>query len=253
MAPRRPVLHCSVMSDLVPSSRPRIPSVPGFDPSDQPWLVADQGLSAVDRQWFEPEPFRRLWSAISSWQQDDKASGADLRAMEREAAVLVPLVAHPEGLRVMLTQRTAHLRDHAGQVSFPGGSIEAEDDGPVGAALREAFEETGLPRAHVEVLGTMPKYGTGTGFAVTPVVGLVSPGFTLAPDAFEVAEVFEPPMEFLMNPANHRLYQAMQPDGRQRQYFAMPWEGHFIWGATAGMLRNLYRTLLSAVPVAASS
>lgn len=234
------------MSDSAPPSS-RALSAPGFDPSSQPWQVADQGLSALGQPWFEPEPFRRLWSAIPGWQQDAKSGGADLRSAGREAAVLIPLVARPEGLRVMLTQRTAHLRDHAGQISFPGGSIEAEDAGPVDAALREAFEETGLPRAHVEVLGTMPKYGTGTGFAVTPIVGLVSPGFALIPDAFEVAEVFETPMEFLMNPANHRLYQACLPDGRQRQYFAMPWEGHFIWGATAGMLRNLYRTLLSAV------
>jgi 8-oxo-dGTP pyrophosphatase MutT (NUDIX family) len=221
--------------------------MPGFDPSSQPWQVANQGLSAVGRQWFEPEPFRRLWSAIPGWQQDAKSGGSDLGSTGREAAVLIPLVARPEGLRIMLTKRTAHLRDHAGQISFPGGSVEAEDAGPVDAALREAFEETGLPRAHVDVLGAMPKYGTGTGFAVTPVVGLVSPGFALTPDAFEVAEVFETPMEFLMNPANHRLYQAQLPDGNQRQYFAMPWEGYFIWGATAGMLRNLYRTLLSAV------
>jgi 8-oxo-dGTP pyrophosphatase MutT (NUDIX family) len=233
------------------SSRSSDSSRHAFDPSSQPWQVADQGLSAVGRQWFAPEPFRCLWSAISSWQQDDELGGADLRAAGREAAVLVPLVARPEGLRVMLTRRTAHLRDHAGQVSFPGGRIEDDDTGPVGAALRETFEETGLPQDYVEVLGTMPKYGTRTGFAVTPVVGLVQPGFILEPAASEVAEVFETPMEFLMNPANHRLYQATLPDGRQRQYFAMPWEGHFIWGATAGMLRNLYRTLLSAVPAVA--
>lgn len=234
------------MSDSA-SPRSRNSFATGFDPSSHPWQVADQGLSAVGRRWFEPEPFRELWSAIPGWQQDEKSGGADLRSAGRQAAVLVPLVARPEGLRVMLTRRTAHLRDHAGQISFPGGSIEADDASPVDAALREAFEETGLPHSHVQVLGTMPKYGTGTGFAVTPVVGLVSPGFALAPDDFEVAEVFETPMEFLMDPANHRLYQARMPDGRQRQYFAMPWEGHFIWGATAGMLRNLYRTLLSAV------
>ncbi len=216
----------------------------------QPWQAADQGLSAVGRQWFEPESFRRLWAGITDWQQEDRP-GTELRPNGREAAVLVPLVMRPEGLRVMLTQRTAHLHDHAGQISFPGGRIEAEDASPVDAALREALEETGLPQAHVEVLGTMPKYATSTGFAVTPVVGLVRPDFTLAPDAFEVAEVFETPMEFLMNPANHRLYRATLPDGLQRQYFAMPWEGRFIWGATAGMLRNLYRNLYNAVLAAA--
>ena len=224
--------------------------MPGFDPSSPPWQVADQGLSAVGRQWFNPESFRRLWAGIPNWQWDEKSEGSELASSGRKAAVLVPLVERPEGLCVMLTQRTAHLKDHAGQISFPGGRIEDDDDGPVGAALREAFEETGLPQTHVEVLGAMPRYGTSTGFVVTPVVGLVRPGFTLAPAASEVATVFETPMEFLMDPANHRLYRATLPDGGQREYFAMPWEGHFIWGATAGMLRNLYRTLLSAVPVA---
>lgn len=156
------------------------------------------------------------------------------------AAVLIPLVMREAGVSVMLTQRTAHLYDHAGQVSFPGGRIETFDASPVAAALREAEEETGLPIDHVEVLGSMQNYLTATGFSITPVLSLVRPGFTLAPDSFEVAEVFEVPLSFLMNPANHRLYRAPLPDGRERQYYAMPWQGHFIWGATAGMLRNLY-------------
>ena len=114
-------------------------------------------------------------------------------------------------------------------------------DAAVAAALREAQEETGLGQEYVDVLGTMPPYETSTGFSVTPVASLVRPGFTLVADAFEVAEIFEVPLAFLMDPANHRLYQATTPDGRTRQYYAMPWEGHFIWGATAGMLRNFYR------------
>jgi 8-oxo-dGTP pyrophosphatase MutT (NUDIX family) len=222
-------------------------SFPGFDPRAQSWHAADQGLSAVGSQWLKPEPFRRLWSGIVDWKQEDSL-GAELSSNRRQAAVLIPLVMRPEGLRVMLTQRTAHLTNHAGQISFPGGRAEAEDATPVDTALREALEETGLPASYVEVLGSMPEYGTTSGFTVTPVVGLVKPGFVLEPDASEVAEVFETPMEFLMNPVNHRLYDFVLPDGYVRHYFAMSWEQHFIWGATAGMLRNLYRTLYGAMP-----
>lgn len=159
------------------------------------------------------------------------------------AAVLIPLVTRDDGVHIMLTQRAAHLHDHAGQISFPGGRIETSDATPVAAALREAQEETGLPANHVEVLGSMPPYLTATGFSIIPVVSLVTPGFQLAPDAFEVAEVFEVPLSFLMDPANHRLYEARLEDGRVRHYYGMPYGRHFIWGATAGMLRNLYHLL----------
>jgi len=229
-----------------PRARP-LGTFPGFDPRAQAWQAADQGLSAVGSQWLKPEPFRRLWSGIVDWKQEDN-QGDELDANRRQAAVLIPLVMRPEGLRVMLTQRTAHLTNHGGQISFPGGRVEADDATPVDAALREALEETGLPPSHVEVLGAMPEYATTSGFVVTPVVGLVNPGFELAPEACEVAEVFETPMEFLMNPVNHRLYEFTFPDGHVRHYFAMSWERHFIWGATAGMLRNLYRTLYGAMP-----
>src|SRR5690606_1976456 len=149
-------------------------------------------------------------SQPGSWPQDALGS-TEQRHPGREgapvlAAVLIPLVMREAGVSVMLTQRTAHLYDHAGQVSFPGGRIETFDASPVAAALREAEEETGLPIDHVEVLGTMQNYLTATGFSITPVLSLVRPGFTLAPDSFEVAEVFEVPLSFLMNPANHRLY-----------------------------------------------
>ncbi|WP_050692311.1 CoA pyrophosphatase [Bordetella pertussis] len=190
------------------------------------------------------------WGQIPSWQST--VHGV-IRAPGREgslvaAAVLIPLVMRADGVRVMLTQRAAHLHDHAGQVSFPGGRIEVSDATPVAAALREAQEETGLPVQQVEVLGSMPQYFTATGFAITPVVSLVQPDFELAPDAFEVAEVFEVPLSFLMDPANHRLYRAALPDGYVRQYYAMPWQRYFIWGATAGMLRNLYQTVREALP-----
>lgn len=158
------------------------------------------------------------------------------------AAVLVPIVARPEGLTVLFTQRTAHLNDHAGQVSFPGGRCEADDPSPVHTALRETEEEIGLDPAHVEVLGLLPQYRTGTGFSVTPVVGLVRPPFTLKPDSFEVAEVFETPLAFLLDPANRQRH-SMEIAGVLRHYYAMPYQGYFIWGATAGMLVNLHQLL----------
>lgn len=167
----------------------------------------------------------------------------------RPAAVLVPLVERPEGLRVLLTRRTEHLRDHAGQISFPGGGREPADPGPEATALREAEEEVGLARHHVQVLGRLPEYHTVTGFHVTPVVAVVQPGFELALDSFEVAEAFEVPLAFLMTPAHHRRH-LFTYEGGQRQFLSIPWHGvgsdgqmreYFIWGATAAMLRNLYR------------
>ena len=165
-----------------------------------------------------------------------------------DAAVLVPLVQRAEGLQVLLTMRTAHLNDHAGQISFPGGRCEPEDGHPIETALRETVEETGLAREFIEVLGTMPVYQTATNFMVTPVVALVQPGFTLAPDEFEVEEVFEVPLSFLMNADNHQQRSLQTPMG-QRTFYAMPYEcpvkqkNYFIWGATAAMLRNLYHFL----------
>lgn len=154
------------------------------------------------------------------------------------AAVLFPIIDHPEQPTVLLTRRTAHLRDHAGQISFPGGRVEASDRSPVDTALRETEEEIGLARQHVEVLGFLPEYRTGTGFAVTPVVGRVQPPFTLTPDACEVAEVFEVPLAFLLDPGNHQRHSA-EIRGAIRHYYAMPWQSYFIWGATAGMIRSL--------------
>lgn len=159
------------------------------------------------------------------------------------AAVLVPLVERDSGLTVLLTQRTAHLRDHAGQISFPGGRCEEQDASPVATALREAQEEVGLDPNQVEVLGLLPEYHTGTGFSVIPVVALVHPPLNLKLDDFEVAEAFETPLAFLIDPANHQLHRVEQ-QGRLREYYAMPWEGYYIWGATAGMLVSLQRFLL---------
>jgi 8-oxo-dGTP pyrophosphatase MutT (NUDIX family) len=145
---------------------------------------------------------------------------------------------------MLLTQRTAHLRDHAGQVSFPGGRSEAGDASPEATALREAEEEVGIAACQVEILGRLPEYRTGTGFVITPVVGLVTPPLNLKLDDFEVAEVFEPPLEFLLDSANHQR-QSIEVRGSRHEYWAMPWQGYFIWGATAGMLVTLHHFLYS--------
>ena len=158
------------------------------------------------------------------------------------AAVLLPLVVRLGGLQVLLTRRTDHLHHHPGQISFPGGRVEAHDLSPVMTALRETEEEIGLDPDRVELLGELPDYCTGTGFRVTPVVGLVHPPFELKLDAFEVAEAFEVPLSFLLDPANHQRHR-MEYQGRMREYYAMPYGDYFIWGATAGMLVSLYRFL----------
>jgi len=153
----------------------------------------------------------------------------------------VPVVTRDRELSVLFTRRTAHLHDHAGQISFPGGRAESEET-PLDTALRETEEEIGLHRQHVEILGTLNDYTTVTGYRVTPVVGLLRPPFDLAPDDFEVAEVFEVPLAFLLDPTNHQRNQLVH-DGIRRHYYAMPYGAYYIWGATAGMLMNLYRFL----------
>jgi 8-oxo-dGTP pyrophosphatase MutT (NUDIX family) len=163
-------------------------------------------------------------------------------ALLKPAAVLVPVVARASAPTMLLTRRAAHLRDHSGQVSFPGGRVHADDASPEATALREAREEIGLDAAHVELLGRMPEYLTRTGFRVTPVVGIVTPPFETRPDANEVDEIFEVPLAFLLDPVNHQR-QSREWQGELRWFYAMPYEGHYIWGATAGMLVNLSRHL----------
>lgn len=154
------------------------------------------------------------------------------------AAVLIPIVPRPEGATILLTKRTDHMRDHPGQISFPGGRVESDDGSPWHTAVREAQEEIGLNPDLPEVLGYLPEYRTGTGFAVTPVVALVSPPFALSLDAFEVAEAFEVPLAFLLNPDNHQRH-TMVVRGAERSYHAMHYDNYFIWGATAGMIISL--------------
>ncbi|MDO8288688.1 MAG: CoA pyrophosphatase [Parvibaculum sp.] len=162
----------------------------------------------------------------------------------RAAAVLVPIVEYVEGPKVLLTRRADHLVSHAGQVSFPGGKIE-EGETPAEAAIREADEEVGLKAEFIEVAGYLDAYETGTGFRILPVVSFVRPGFTLNVHEGEVAEVFEVPLSFLMTSKNHERHKATW-QGREREYYAMPYNEHYIWGATAGMLRNMYDRVFAA-------
>ncbi len=160
----------------------------------------------------------------------------------RPAAVLVPVIRREQGLTVLFTRRTAHLHDHAGQISFPGGRAEPGDPSLEMTALREAEEEIGLPPESVEVLGSLHEYVTVTGYRVTPVVGLVGTPFEPRLDAFEVAEVFEVPLAFFLDPGNHQRNSVIW-EGGERHYYALPFGRHYIWGATAGMLMNLYQHL----------
>ena len=201
-----------------------------FDPKQ---LAIDSiaGEAALDAARMTPD-----------WQPEITQDFLSARAVPVRAAVLIPLVRRPDGLTILLTMRTDHLSSHAGQVSFPGGRSEPFDGSPVATALRETEEEVGLARQHVEVLGCLPDYLTGTGYQVTPVVGLVTPPFELRADPSEVAEIFEVPMAFLMDGVNHQRLSVELPGGR-RSFYAMPYERFYIWGATAGMLRNLFHLL----------
>jgi 8-oxo-dGTP pyrophosphatase MutT (NUDIX family) len=158
------------------------------------------------------------------------------------AAVLVPIVVHPPGMTAVFTQRTEHLADHPGQISFPGGRVERDDADAVATALREAEEEIGLARRQVDIIGQLDAFDTSTGFTVTPVVGLVAPPLALTLDSFEVAEAFEVPLGFLLDAANHRRERRMH-EGRLREYVALDYDGRIIWGATARMIVSLREVL----------
>jgi 8-oxo-dGTP pyrophosphatase MutT (NUDIX family) len=228
------------------STRPRI-----LDPRVVPVLGTDAHLAAVDVARLAAEALRRRFQTPPAWTPETLGDGGVFEGRERtSASVLVPLVQREQGVTVLLTQRTSHLRDHAGQISFPGGRVEAGDADAIDTALRETEEEVGLARRHVEVIGALPIYRTVTDYDVTPIVALVHPPFELAIDAHEVAEAFEVPLEFLMTPAHHQRH-VFEFAGGQRAFLSMPWPradgrgDYFIWGATAAMLRNFYR-LLSA-------
>jgi 8-oxo-dGTP pyrophosphatase MutT (NUDIX family) len=239
----------------IPADNPFMAPPRILDPHAVPVTGHDHHLEPVAPQRLTPDSLRAHFRAAAAFEapiQGDgevatgPAGGDAAGAMA--AAVLVGLVQRDDGLHVLLTRRTDHLRDHAGQISFPGGRSEPEDPHPEATALREAEEEVGLPAGRVELLGRLPDYTTVTRYVVTPVVGLVHPPFDLRLDAFEVAEAFEVPLSFLMTPAHHRRH-VFSMDGGQRQFLSMPWRSsahhgeYFIWGATAAMLRNLYHFL----------
>ena len=185
-------------------------------------------------------PLETLFTADELVRQQGLAPRA-----RREAAVLVLVVNHAGAPSLVLTQRTAHLADHAGQISFPGGRCDEEDCTPERTALREAREEIGLDAAAIELLGRLPDYSTSTGFNVTPVVGWIEPPIELRPDPREVDEVFEVPLAFLLDTRNHR-YESAFFKGQVRNYWAMPYGRRFIWGATAGMIVTFQRILAGA-------
>ncbi len=160
----------------------------------------------------------------------------------KPAAVLIPVVNRSQELTVMFTLRTAHLANHAGQISFPGGHIEEADKEPTDAALRETEEEVGLPRHHIDVIGQLENYISRTGFRITPIVGVIEPPFPVEPDPGEVDEVFEVPLSFLLNPENHHRH-TRQVEGENREFYAMPYGDYYIWGVTAGILVSLYEYL----------
>jgi 8-oxo-dGTP pyrophosphatase MutT (NUDIX family) len=221
-----------------------------FDPQQLPVIGIDDHLPALTSDVLHGEALRQRFLAPPVWTPEIKTEGRFTERAPAHASVLIALIPRAE-ITVLLTQRTDHLTDHPGQISFPGGRVDPGDADAAATALREAHEEIGLETPFVDVLGALPTYTTGTGFIVTPVVALVRPGFTVQAEPFEVAEVFEVPLSFLMNPANHRRH-AIEINGASRQFLSIPWDGldeagqprrYFIWGATAAMLRNLYRFL----------
>ncbi|MCY7370027.1 MAG: CoA pyrophosphatase [Polaromonas sp.] len=229
--------------------------LPQFDPRSVPVLGIDDHLANVPQQNLSVAALRARFLNPPAWTPEHSIEKRFGNRVPTAAAVLMPLVMRDE-LMLLLTLRSAHLSTHSGQIALPGGRSDATDRDAIHTALREAHEEIGLPHEHLEVLGTLPIYVTGTAYIVTPVVALVRPGFELIPNPHEVADVFEVPLAYLMNPANHRRHE-MEFDGATRQWLSMPYldasvrpnaaqsTERFIWGATAGMLRNLYRFLIA--------
>ena len=218
-----------------------------FDPAQVPVTGVDTHLPKVSGELLAPAALRRRFVAPPVWTPEYLSEPKFSQRTPVAASVLVPLVMRDQ-LMVLLTQRTAHLSSHSGQVAFPGGKADPEDADVAATALREAQEEVGLEPHWVEVLGNLSMYVTGTSFLVTPVVALVRPGFALQPNPYEVADVFEVPLDFLLNPAHHERHR-LQWQGAQREWFAMPYQDgattRYIWGATAGMLRNFYRFMMA--------
>jgi 8-oxo-dGTP pyrophosphatase MutT (NUDIX family) len=231
-------------SAAIPPDTP-LSKLPNFDPRQMPVLGIDTHLPAVAASALTPAALRQRFARPPVWQPELRGEARFTNRQAAEAAVLVPVVMRERPM-VLLTERAMHLTTHSGQVAFPGGKRDPGDKDADDTALREAQEEIGLERGQVEVIGDMPTYLTGTMFTITPVVALVQPDYHVVLNAFEVADAFEVPLDFLMNPAHHRRH-AIEFSGTRREWFSIPYmDGNrerFIWGATAAMLRNFYRFL----------
>ncbi|NYT77819.1 CoA pyrophosphatase [Alcaligenaceae bacterium] len=233
-----------------PLGRKRVVVTPGFDPQSQPVVPADL-LAPLSQDSIQLDFICSSFGRSIDWKVEPiftESFSADLLhpAGVVQAAVFVPLVQRPSGLHVLFTKRASHLYDHAGQICFPGGRIERTDRDAVAAALRETYEEIGVAPEFIQLIGTHPSFLTSTRFTMTPVIGVIRPGFTITPDTTEVAEVFEVPLSVLLDPRLHRLHQANLPDGGHRFYFSITWQSYFIWGATAALIRNIYHYLSAA-------
>lgn len=231
-------------SATLPPDTP-LSKIPNFNPRHAPVIGVDAHLPPVPPAQLVPDALRRRFAQPPAWEPELWSERRFTDRQPAQAAVLVPVVMRDRPT-ILLTERTAHLSTHSGQVAFPGGRQDDTDADAVDAALREAHEEIGLERELAEVIGTMPTYTTGTMFIITPVIALVRPDYRLALNAFEVADAFEVPLDFLMDPAHHRRH-AVEFGGVRREWFSMPYDENgkdrFIWGATAAMLRNFYRFL----------
>ena len=219
--------------------------LPAFDPKTVPVTRVDHDLPAVPLHALSESALRQRFASPPAWAPELVRERKFMDRQPAQAAVLLGLVMRDEPM-VLLTQRTAHLSTHSGQVAFAGGKCDEGDADAAATALREAHEEVGLEVHHVQVLGTLPEYVTGSAFHVTPVVALISPAMTLQLNTHEVSDAFEVPLAFLMNPAHHRWHRHAF-EGVTREWLSMPYqdgeEMRFVWGATAGMLRNFYRFL----------
>jgi 8-oxo-dGTP pyrophosphatase MutT (NUDIX family) len=219
--------------------------LPAFDPQQVPVFQVDTHLAAVPAQYLTPEALEARFANPPVWQPELVRERKFMERTPAKAAVLLGVVMRDE-LTVLLTQRPAHMSTHAGQIAFAGGKCDEGDADVAATALREAHEEVGLDARHVQVLGTLPEYVTGSAFYVTPVVALISPVMTLQLNTHEVSDAFEVPLAYLMNPANHRWHR-YEFEGVTREWLSMPYQDgeqmRFVWGATAGMLRNFYRFL----------
>lgn len=227
--------------------------IPSFDPLSPPYLIANQGLSALAPESLTAQLLYKAFEPSFMWQGDpliedwnDEKRGLNGQHTYIEAATLTPLVYTQSGIHMVLTRRSKHLKKHSGQISFPGGRIDPADRNAATAALRETHEEIGVEPSYVQLLGQMPDLFTGTGFLMRPYVAQLKPGFVFQLNSDEVDEVFIVPLEFLMDPAHHRLHTAKLTNGQIRRYFSMSWNNYYIWGATAAVIRNFYFRLLQA-------